>query len=224
MNTSIKDTAVHPTHVNLVDGLRGIGALAVVWYHLWLHSWNSFNITQGNFFLRLDVIPEIGYLGVDLLLFITGFGLFYPYAIHIIEKKPLPSIKHFFLNRILRIIPSYYLLLAACVLFFTVETDPFRNNLAWHLITHMTFTHVGFVEASGSLSAVLWTLGTEVQFYILFPVIAWFFRKSIIITSILMIIFAYFFRVYGMESEQLSIENWLRQAPAFIERSYTSRK
>lgn len=203
-------------HLTVIDGLRGIGILLVVWYHLWIQSWYSLNTTIAGHFIELDFIPRYGYLGVELLLFITGFGLFYPHALHMVEKAKLRSLREYFTRRTLRIVPSYYLALAAGIFFFTVERVPYTNNLGWHIFAHLTYIHTWFSDTSGSISAVFWTIGTEVQFYVVFPLIAYFFRKNFIVTYFVLVIAAYIFRMYGVVHAP-DLENWLRQVPAFLD-------
>ncbi len=203
-------------HLRVIDGLRGIGILLVVWYHVWIQSWYSLNFYIAGRPVDIDFIPRYGYLGVELLLFITGFGLFYPHALHMVEKTKLRSIKEYVNRRTIRILPSYYLALAAGIFFFTVERIPYTNTLGWQIFTHLTFIHTWFSESSGSISAVFWTIGTEIQFYLLFPVIAYFFRKNFVLTYFALVFLAYAFRMAGVVN-LYDLENWLRQMPAFLD-------
>ncbi len=51
----------------------------------------------------LGFIAQYGFAGVDIFLFVSGFGLFYS-----LEKNS--NLLHFYKKRVLRIIPTYYLL------------------------------------------------------------------------------------------------------------------
>lgn len=50
----------------------------------------------------LGFVAQYGYAGVDIFLFVSGFGLFYS-----LDKKPL--LLSFYRKRLIRIFPAYYL-------------------------------------------------------------------------------------------------------------------
>jgi peptidoglycan/LPS O-acetylase OafA/YrhL len=52
-----------------------------------------------------------------------------------------------------------------------------------------------FQDSFGSISGPLWTLGIEVEFYVIFPLICWFFRRQPFVVFALLAIGAVFYRV-----------------------------
>lgn len=81
-------------HYNLLDGLRGVAALLVVWYH----------VHEGFAFAGGGMITGInhGYLAVDFFFMLSGFVISYAYDDR--WTKGL-SLKDFFKRRIIRLHP-----------------------------------------------------------------------------------------------------------------------
>lgn len=74
----------------------GIATLLVILVHAKPYNWEAFPSA-------LYKICEQGSIGVDIFLFLSGMGLFY-------AMKKCDSVKAFYKRRILRIIPSYFLI------------------------------------------------------------------------------------------------------------------
>jgi peptidoglycan/LPS O-acetylase OafA/YrhL len=125
----------------------------------------------------LNLIAEAGFLGVDLFFFISGFCLFLPYARAAVTGRPAASTTHFFMRRAQKIVPSYLLALGV---FAIVYHDRFASpgDAAVQLASHLAFVHTLAPATFYAISGPLWTIGIEVQFYLLFPLIApWFVRR-----------------------------------------------
>ena len=157
------------------DILRVLCVFMVAWYHIWQQSWLNPNLYVGTFKLNMDPYVRAGYMYVDLMLMLSGFLLYLPYA----NKKEQP-VRTFFLRRAGRILPSYWLCLAVMFVYAVVQPD-FTNmkGLIEDLLAHLSFTHnlFGFSYTETRLNVVLWTLAVEVQFYLILPVLAPLFRK-----------------------------------------------
>lgn len=149
----------------MLDGLRGIAILLVVWYHLSLVS--GYTPEPG----MLAMFARNGYLGVDLFFFISGFCIAYPYARARLEGRRPPTLHEFVRRRALKIVPSYVLALLVFAVVYRARFDSLPVEAA-HLVAHLAFVHVWFRETFGSFSGPLWTLGVEVQFYALFALVA----------------------------------------------------
>ena len=145
------------------------------WYHIWQQSWLSPVFTLGGLRLDLTFCVRTGYMFVDLMLALSGFLVYLPYA----ADRPRPA-REFYLRRALRILPSYWLALA--VMFLLAVTAPDFSQpgrLMQDLLAHLGFVHNlwGFSYNASRLNVVLWTLAVEVQFYLILPALAPVFRK-----------------------------------------------
>jgi peptidoglycan/LPS O-acetylase OafA/YrhL len=161
--------------LDVLDGLRGIAILMVVWWHLWLFSWLTPNFTLFGHPFSLTLIPGTGLMGVELFFFISGFVLFYPYARHLFEGKPLQTVVDFVYRRFIKIVPSYVIaLVAALLLLWTFSSV---RDVVWQVVTHLLFIHIFWTDTWVGINGVLWSLGVEVQFYLIFPLICMAFRR-----------------------------------------------
>lgn len=162
-------------HAAAGDFLRVLCVGMIAWYHIWQQSWLSPTLELGG--ARLTLMPAVraGYMFVDLMLMLSGFLLYLPYA-NGKERAPLA----FYRRRALRILPSYWLCLIVMLAFALLAPD-FKDGpgLARDLAAHLTFTHNLFYPSyvATRLNVVLWTLAVEVQFYLLLPALAPAFRK-----------------------------------------------
>ena len=162
-------------HLAVLDGLRGIAIFVVLWYHVWEWNWLDSRFHLFGHTINLQVIPETGFTGVDLFYFISGFVLFYPYARHVFEGKPLQTIEHFAYRRFIKIVPSYYLQLLILTPWIVAAFSGI--TLLKVYVTHLLFIHNWFHDTFGTVNGVLWTLAVEVQFYVVFPLLCWCFRR-----------------------------------------------
>lgn len=169
-----------------LDGARALFVFIVASFHIWQQSWLTPAITVGNWRYSLDPWLRSGYMWVDAMLMLSGFLLFLPYAATAEEGKPAPRIWPFYKKRLLRIVPSYYLCVLVMLVFVALPKGSYDTDgaLDWwkmgrDLLAHATFTHTLFqFSYTGSpLNGALWTLGVEMQFYLIFPFLGRVFRR-----------------------------------------------
>jgi peptidoglycan/LPS O-acetylase OafA/YrhL len=144
-----------------LDGLRAIGALAVLTTHVGFHSGESLNGPFAGLLARLDV-------GVALFFAISGFLLYRPHVVSWFEHSEPPRLLPYLRNRALRIVPALWVavVLAAVLL-------PHDQTVGWlNYLRHATFTQIYVEGPSVPGLSQLWSLATEVAFYLLLPVIA----------------------------------------------------
>src|SRR5579872_3675094 len=89
--------------LGVLDGLRGIAVLLVLWYHVWEISFLPAPAAW------LQFLPETGFVGVHLFFFLSGFVITYPFVGAAAARRPAPSWGHFAWRRFLKIVPSYAL-------------------------------------------------------------------------------------------------------------------
>lgn len=195
-----------------IDLLRGLCILAVVIHHINLRI--GFHHSA---FARLhpaftDVLVWNGYYGVRIFFVISGF-LIAGWSLKRWGRLAQISGRQFYLMRFARIVPCLAALLVllsildrAGVPRFVINTQ--HTSLARALLAAGTF-HINWLEArTGYLPAawdVLWSLSVEEVFYIFFPLLCMWTRKTWVLVSLLgaFIVIGPFARVllHGLWSE-----------------------
>ena len=145
-----------------IDGLRAIAVTAVILYHLGI-TW----------------IPG-GFLGVDLFFVISGYVITRLLLDSILSKGGL-DLREFYWARIRRLAPPLIFMLAGTTFIIAAwKPDAIHRFLSdlpyvltgsenWHLVA----VHQDYFQAVGRppLLQHTWSLGVEIQFYILWPLI-----------------------------------------------------
>ncbi len=160
------------------DVLRVFSIFIVAWFHIWQQSWLDPGFMIGNHYVNLQNVVRHGYMMVDEMLLLSGFLLALPVARRALDGTPADAIEPpeaFYRKRFWRIVPSYYLVIMLMFLW-ALPQGLYRSGWAMlkDLWAHLTFTHTLFYDSYllSPLSGVLWTLAVEVQFYLLWPLIA----------------------------------------------------
>ena len=159
-------------HLAPLDGLRGLAIALVIWFHVWQISWLSADVGVFGRTFNFNWICEDGFVGVDLFFFISGFCLFYPYARTLFDGKPEQRLGTYAYRRAIKILPSYVFVIACIVALGWAKFDSPADEIK-QIVLHMLFIHTFWNGSYGSINGVLWSLATEVQFYVVFPAICW---------------------------------------------------
>lgn len=170
-------------HIRSIEGLRGVAVLWVIVFHYVILRNGKFDdpwLALVDRVRPLQVIVGNGYLGVDLFFLITGFLLTLPWFHHAAEGRAAPSARDFYVRRVRRIVPAYYVQLAilfALVVPLARGTEFWMRNLwlmLYNIAAHATFLHytTPISSASLGLNGALWTLALEAQYYALLPLLA----------------------------------------------------
>ncbi len=209
----------HPRsdRLDALDGLRGIAILIVVWFHAWQICWAGMPYWHifGHEF-TLQPIPETGFLGVDLFFFLSGFCLFWPYARAAIEGRREPTLAHFADRRVRKIVPSYVATIAILIAIGFARWDTFGHAVR-DVGFHLLFIHNWFGATFGTIDGTMWSLGTEIQFYIVFPLIVWIFRKNPWVSWLGMCALALAWRVTFSHVDTYWIDDMMSQTPAVLD-------
>lgn len=170
-----------------LDGIRVLAISIVVWFHFWQQCWIMPMI--GDF--SLDFLPRFGYQMVDMMILLSGFLLALPYARETVYKEKAPNAKNFYVNRIARIAPSYYLIVLVIFFAIALPTGQYGNggDAAKDLVPHLFFVHNLFPESyvATHLDGALWTVAVLMQLYLIFPLLVRLFQKNPIVTYIGMV-------------------------------------
>ena len=183
---------VAQTRLGVLDGLRGMAILLVVWYHVWQISWLPAPLHA------LQFIPETGFEGVDLFFYISGFVIAYPFVKALAAGAARPGWGHFAYRRAMKIVPSYLL---SIVIAIGVGYAQFAGGAqaVRDVGTHLLFIHTWSYDTYGSINGVLWTLGVEVQFYALFPLLWAAFKHYPWLTAGIMTAVSLVYRVHAAQ-------------------------
>lgn len=203
-------------HLDILDGWRGIAILLVFWFHIWQLSWLAPVARLGPIAVDLSAVVRTGFLGVDLFFFLSGFCLFYPYAQARFDRRRRPTLAHFAYRRAIKILPSYCIAIAGAFAFGYAQLTFSHGGLSL-LRMHALFFLPSFPTEIATVSGVLWSLGVEVQFYLLFPAIARCMGTQPIFTMLCAILIASADRMYVTHLNLPAPHLLMEQLPASID-------
>ncbi|SDI94870.1 dihydropteroate synthase [Frankineae bacterium MT45] len=205
-------------HVQVVDGLRGIAILLVMAYHYWQLSFWVIPIPGVSPKYNLEFLQFAGQLGVDLFFFISAFCLFYPHAKAMFGEGKVPGLKHFYYRRFIKIVPSYALaLLVIGYGFSSLYPSTWVHGKWADLAIHAVFLHNFLPQTLSSFNGVFWSLAVEVQFYVIFPLLARFCRRNPWLTTAGMVAVAVLYRAWSRDKVVGSFEQWDNQLPGYLD-------
>lgn len=172
--------ASSPTHTRIIglDGVRGLGCLAVVVGHVAL-AYSP--VTHDK--------AMLGVLGLALILFfvLSGFLLFLPYVRRLTRDRPaaaMPNTRQYVLHRIFRVFPGYlviflitnFVLQASYVQNAAIQphgTDQGTGMITdpWELLANLTLTQTYVPEYVQTGISPSWSLTLELAFYACLPLL-----------------------------------------------------
>ncbi|MDE2428294.1 MAG: acyltransferase [Burkholderiales bacterium] len=145
------------SRIHGLDTLRACAIALVLMYHymVFVSHESSFGI-----------VSELGWAGVDLFFVLSGY-LIGNQIMSAIQRNEAFSLKNFYLRRLLRTLPNYYVILA---LYFIFPLD-LGGKLVTPLWKFLTFTeNIGL--RPGAAFSHAWSLCIEEQFYLILPALA----------------------------------------------------
>ena len=174
-------------HLPGLNGLRAIAALGVVFSHITLNL-KSFGVDPNIFGTNAEGNPEglmLAAYGVSIFFALSGFLITY-LLLHERAKQTI-SIKNFYIRRILRIWPLYYLyflIVIATLLLFNIG---FPKSSCWFYI-FLCANIPYLIDQKILLLAHYWSLGVEEQFYAFWPWLVKFSKDKLLKISILLLV------------------------------------
>lgn len=180
----VLDRSGSVSYMPYLNGIRGAAALYIVLYHCWIettfpsYTWINALAPLARFGIELT---SYGYLGVDVLIVLSGYCLMLPVA-----RSPVlrlrEGIKGFLKRRAQRILPPYYAALLISLLIIAVT--PWLNSGTGlsdmlmqplppaaplrSLLAHLFLLHCWRFSWMYTINSPLWTLSVEWQIYFLF--------------------------------------------------------
>ena len=202
-------------HFGVLDGLRGFAILLVLLVHSGQTGFEP-ALRLGAATVGLAPLIASGTLGVDIFFFLSGFVLFLPYARAMRGERAVPTIGHFIDRRIVKIVPSYYIAVIVTAYFFVQDADAIARMPA-EILRHLTFVHPFWHESLYGIQGPFWSLGIEVQFYVMFPAIAACMRRQPLLTYLGLFAIGEAWRIWLIAVGWGIDVYWGEQLPAFID-------
>ena len=218
------DMDIDCRHVDVVDGIRGLSVLLVLWFHFWQQTWfmpnypTPFLSCLGITDLTPSHIRWVGYIFVDMMVLLSAFCLTLPIARSMLLGEGVDDACTFYKKRLARIYPSY--LLAVLISFgyqLYLGNYPTISYAVRDLVSHLTFTHMFRADTYiyAPINEVLWTVALEVQFYLFFPLLVKLFRKSPLLFWGTLTGFGALF-IYQYALKQTPVNMQVNQFPTFL--------
>ena len=164
---TVRETPARDRTFPTLNAVRAIGALMVVTTHSAFNTGQILRGWSGGVLARLD-------FGVPLFFILSGFLLSRPFFLAIGRRDRLPSVRHYVWKRFLRVMPLYWLVVVVAMLF-----DPANHGLGWQVwIRNLTLTQLYFPTLLPQSLTQMWSLCTEVAFYLIMPYTAYLLARS----------------------------------------------
>ncbi len=179
-------------HIPVLDGIRGLAILIVIFYH----ARNAMR-PQGAIDEAWSALFSGGWCGVDLFFVLSGFLIT---GILVDSRDDARCVPRFFARRVLRIFPLYYLyLFAMLVVLPAAGLAPVRLQLLeaydpWVFCLYLQNMLIPIYGQPG-IMGVTWSLAVEEQFYLVWPfVVVWLGRNRLGRTCLALLLVPLFWR------------------------------
>ncbi len=218
---SIASTTALSTPKDHIVGADGIRALACLWVFACHVIAVNGTLPRDHPWLRW---LAAGYMGVPVFFVLSGFLLSLPFWKAYAKKAPMPSLKAYASRRLGRIVPEFY----ACVLIMAALSGSLTNQQGlWQTLSCLTFTNTFFPATYlPPWDEPLWSIGIEMQFYLLWPLAAWgLFRMPTRWSArlyIIALIGAIALVQYEFVSAAPAIEHWVGNKHLFNARAFST--
>ncbi len=178
----LRRPASSSTFLPVIDGLRFIAILPVVIQHL---SERAIRIAEARYlatpldYTLINALPS-GRMGVELFFVISGLIISYPFVRAHFRQTGMPNLKAFYLRRLTRLEPPYFIVMAGCYLFVKLTgyvpegTRAFSTSdisIERSLVISLGYVHGLLVGTMPKLNPPAWSLEIEIQFYTIAPVL-----------------------------------------------------
>jgi len=155
------DNTSDPQKYAYIDALRGLAILGVLMIHI--------SYLNGNTFTEWRILTESGRYGVQLFYLVSAFTLIA--SLH--TRREENSTRYFFLRRLFRIAPAFYVAMVIHSLAQTVDTAMWApNGITWQtVLATLTFAHGVHPYWINAIVPGGWSVAIEFSFYCLLPFI-----------------------------------------------------
>ncbi len=146
--------------VYTIDYLRGLLALLVMIYHY--GNWGDLFTPEASSFLTRNAL-----YGVSLFFIISGFSLTVTYF-HRFNRLEVARITDYFFKRFARIYPLFWLIVCLFLIFVLLTGKDFPDTS--RILSNLTISFA-FFEGQKGLTPGSWSIGIEIVFYVLLPIV-----------------------------------------------------
>lgn len=160
-----------PSRLRAIDGLRAVAAMSVLVYHAWLYTLPTVSSArrQGT----VDYVLHEGRLGLVLFFVLSGFLLYGPWVRSAFTGSARPSTRAYALRRAARIVPAYWIAIAASIVLLWRHDAvpgvrlPEPENLWLFAVFGQNFAK----DTLLTLNPPSWTLAVEATYYVALPLL-----------------------------------------------------
>lgn len=143
-----------------LNAMRAAGAIMVVLTHSAFNTGRINDGWSGAALARFD-------FGVTLFFILSGFLLSRPWFLAAALGEDGPSTRHYLWKRALRILPLYWIVVVVAL-----TLDPANDDADWaDWLSNLTFTQLYRPGLLPSSLTQMWSLCTEVAFYLVLPLV-----------------------------------------------------
>lgn len=190
-----------PTRLILLDGLRGIAAFAVIFWH-WQHFFfdgttpRSFSTEDQPFYDVFAIFYREGWRAVPLFFALSGVIFFWLAEEKLASKKL--SVVNFAVDRFSRIYPLYIItfvvafFIQSVILKYTGHYLVYSYNDNYHAILNVLMVSAWGFEKGWSFNGPVWSISVEILLYITFAAgcllgrIRYFYFLGLVLTGFLL--------------------------------------
>ncbi len=163
MTPLLGQAATQKPRLAYLDALRGFAALYVVVHHVGLMPKPPLPVPD-----LFKAIVGFGGSGVTLFFIISGFSMCLSWKRHAITDSPARS---FYANRLARIAPLFYFWLVLALLRDAIFKGPESQHSALEIGANVLFLFNLYEPFQAGIVWASWTIGVEMLFYAVFPLI-----------------------------------------------------
>ena len=156
-----------PNRSAAIDGIRGLAALSVLGFHVWLYRENR---PKGDRSLLFDQVGFALHLGLVCFFVLSGFLLYRAFA-RAALGGPRAQVGTYAIRRVARIVPAYYVAIAGVLVLYTLSGFDHITPTAGQLPLFLAFGQNYSMDTIMQLIPVAWTLCVEAAFYVVLPLI-----------------------------------------------------
>ncbi|KAB8181032.1 acyltransferase family protein [Microbispora catharanthi] len=166
-DTAVLSGQVPSGHVDALDGVRALAAVAVLVFHVAIESAAAL---RDNFFSSLLARGDVA---VPIFFALSGLLLYRPYARAALLGERPPDTRVYLIKRALRILPAYWLVVAvAMALWAGPHLGDVKTWLQLLLLGQTYEIHPWWFGLGPRGLAQMWSLCVEAAFYVLLPLVA----------------------------------------------------